>query len=269
MATIPIEQLLTEAAAERVDGVVQIHSHRDGFIYLVEGEVYFAELTIQPPLSERLVQAGLLTPEQVARHTEPGDDDVYLALALDTDDTIDEAAIGAFLLDATVEVLGVFMDATQGEYELDPYGSHSAGVLVSWPPADVFERVRQRRAEVAAAEAASADASAPRESVPGASPESAASGGDDDVIIVADPNPPGTLSGSGEPGGGDTRVVTRAEAPEQLGPILLEPVEWRVVVLAAPGISTAELADRMNLDTGTVRRVVATLCERGLLETVN
>ena len=72
----------------------------------------------------------------------PGADGLYLARALDTDLTIDEDAIDAYLLDATAATLSVYLEWDEGEFELDPYGTHPAGVLSSWKPDVVIERVR-------------------------------------------------------------------------------------------------------------------------------
>ena len=153
LADSPIDALLAEAARERTSGVLELHAGVDGFIYLVDGEIYLAELDGQPPLDERLIAAGLLTESQVREHGVAGETGVYLARALDTDATIDEDAIDAYLLDATAATLARFVGLTEGEYEFDPYGAHVAGVLSSWMPDTVMERVDELRAEAARLEA--------------------------------------------------------------------------------------------------------------------
>jgi len=158
LADNPIEALLADAARERTNGVLELHCNVDGLVYLVDGEIYLAELDGQPPLDERLVAAGLLSEAQVREHGVPGEAGVYLARALDTDATIDEDAIDAYLLDATAATLARFIGVTEGEYELDPYGAHVAGVLSSWTLDTVLVRVEELREEAARLEAERAEA---------------------------------------------------------------------------------------------------------------
>ena len=153
LADNPIESLLAEAASERTNGVLELHGNVDGLVYLVDGEIYLAELAGQSPLDDRLVAAGLLSEAQVREHGVPGEAGVYLARALDTDTTIDEDAIDAYLLDATAATLARFIGASEGEYELDPYGAHAAGVLSSWTLDTVLERVEELQQEAARLEA--------------------------------------------------------------------------------------------------------------------
>ena len=153
LADNPIDSLLAEAASERTNGVLELHGNVDGLVYLVDGEIYLAELVGQSPLDDRLVAAGLLSEAQVREHGVPGEAGVYLARALDTDATIDEDAIDAYLLDATAATLARFIGATEGEYELDPYGAHAAGVLSSWTLGTVLERVEELQDEAARLEA--------------------------------------------------------------------------------------------------------------------
>lgn len=158
LADNPIEALLAQAAQERANGILELHSVLDGLVFLVDGEIYLAELAGQPPLDERLVAAGLLTESQVRDHGVPAEGGVYLARALDTDVSIDEDAIDDYLLDTTAATIARFVGITEGEYELDPYGAHVAGVLSSWTPDTVFERVEVLRNEAARIEVERAEA---------------------------------------------------------------------------------------------------------------
>ncbi len=153
LADTPIDALLADAATERTNGVLELHASVDGLVYLVDGEIYLAELADQPALDERLIAAGLLTQAQVDEHGVVSDGGVHLARALDTDPTIDEDAIDAYLLDVTAATLARFVGATEGEYELDPYGAHPAGVMCSWMPDMVLGRVEELREEAAQLEA--------------------------------------------------------------------------------------------------------------------
>ena len=63
-------------------------------------------------------------------------------------------------------------------------------------------------------------------------------------------------------------VVTHDEPPAGVDSIELQPVEWRIVVLAAQGISLSDLAVRLGLDTDAVRELVDGLTARGLLAAV-
>jgi hypothetical protein len=149
LSTYSVEALLTDAARERINGVLELTGALPGRIFLVEGDIYYAERPEDPPLESRLVANGVLTQEQVDTHGVPGADGLYLARALDTDLTIDEDAIDAYLLDATAATLSVYLEWDEGEFELDPYGTHPAGVLSSWKPDVVIERVHVLRAEEA------------------------------------------------------------------------------------------------------------------------
>jgi hypothetical protein len=149
LSTYSVEALLTDAARERINGVLELTGALPGRIFLVEGDIYYAERPEDPPLEQRLVANGVLTQEQVDTHGVPGADGLYLARALDTDLTIDEDAIDAYLLDATAATLSVYLEWDEGEFELDPYGTHPAGVLSSWKPDVVIERVHVLRAEEA------------------------------------------------------------------------------------------------------------------------
>ena len=153
LADYPIETLLVEAARERSNGILVFRSTLDGMVYFVDGEIYMAEIEGQAPLDQRLVLAGLLTQSQVDQHGVPGDTGIYLSRALDTDVTIDEDAIDAYLLDVSAAAIARFVGLTEGEFELDPYGAHPAGVLTSWSPAEVLARVEELREEAARREA--------------------------------------------------------------------------------------------------------------------
>jgi len=149
LSTYSVEALLTDAARERINGVLELTGALPGRIFLVEGDIYYAERPEDLPLEQRLVANGVLTQDQVDTHGVAGADGLYLARALDTDLTIDEDAIDAYLLDATAATLSVYLEWDEGEFELDPYGTHPAGVLSSWKPDVVIERVHVLRAEEA------------------------------------------------------------------------------------------------------------------------
>ncbi len=311
LAEYPIDKLLTTAAAERLSGVIVLRSSTAGSVFLVDGDLYLAELDGQPPLEERLVAAGLLSREQVERYSEPGEEGPYLGLALDTDSDIDESRIGEFLLDVTASALVHFAAATDGEFELDPYSTHPAGILASWPPSEVFERMRWLRDEAARLEAERAEseraeseraeseraeaerAEAERAEAERAEVERAEAERDQAGEAATEPEVPGAdLTGHppppsldtppppaapiGEqapaPRGGDLDpkmlVVTHDEPPAGIDSIELQPVEWRIVVLAAQGISLSDLSVRLGLDTDAVRGLVDGLTARGLLAAV-
>ncbi|HET8929091.1 MAG TPA: DUF4388 domain-containing protein [Acidimicrobiales bacterium] len=334
LAGNPIESLLDAAADERANGVIELHSVAEGRVYLVEGEIYLADLVEQRPLEQLLLEAGLLTQAQIERHTEPGDDGPYLALALDTDATIDEHAIADWLLERTATTLARFVGVDQGEYELDPYASHSAGILASWTHREVLDRARvlrieaeeraeadrieadrldaERRAEIERREAAQrADAERTEAARLQAAREAADRGG-----VSERPGGPEQSGGAeGTPGGPDVGstdtvrtdpdptdaggpdvadphadlppppdapidvppvhavdaqvlIVTSDAAPDGLDVIELSPLEWRVVVLAARGMSLTDLARRLDLGQDEVAGAVAALSDRGLLATV-
>ena len=149
LSTYSVEALLTDAARERINGVLELTGALPGRIFLVEGDIYYAERPEDLPLEQRLVANGVLTQDQVDTPGVAGADGLYLARALDTDLTIDEDAIDAYLLDATAATLSVYLEWDEGEFELDPYGTHPAGVLSSWKPDVVIERVHVLRAEEA------------------------------------------------------------------------------------------------------------------------
>lgn len=153
LSDTPVEALLEAAAAERANGVIQLHGPTEVLVYLIEGDLYLAEPAGEPPLEQRLLAAGLLSTEQIERHTEPGDEGPYLALALDTDPSIDEDGIGNWLLDLTASTISSFIGVQEGEYELDPYGNHPAGILASWTPQEVLDRGRRLRVRAERAEA--------------------------------------------------------------------------------------------------------------------
>lgn len=143
----PIETLLADAATERISGVLTLRAADEATVYLVDGDVYLAEVNGQPPLEVRLVNAGLLTQEQIDEHGVPGAEGVYLARALDTDVSIDEDAIDAYLMDISAATISRFLRVEEGEFELDPYGSHPAGVMSSWAPNDLLNHATELRAE--------------------------------------------------------------------------------------------------------------------------
>lgn len=302
LADNPIEALLDAAASERTSGIIELHTRIEGAVYLAEGEIYLAEVEGQPPLEERLVAAGVLTRSQVEAHTEPGDDGMYLALALDTDETIDEHAIGAYLLELTASTVARFVGVNEGEYELDPYGTHPDGILVSWSPAQVFDRVRALRAEaerleveraeaerieaeqIEAGQAEAARLEAERlaaeqieaERVEAERADQHAGGENESADVEVEPIVEATADGEAlpaPPAGSpldavSMLVVTPDEPPKGLDPIQLRPIEWRIIVLAAEGTSLSDLARRLSLEGDLVRDLVADLCDRGLLATV-
>lgn len=304
LADYPIESLLEEAADERANGVIELRTVAEGRVYLVEGEVYFADLFDQAPLEQLLLEAGLLTQEQIDRHTEPGAEGPYLALALDTDPSIDEHEIADWLLDRTAATLARFVGVREGEYELDPYATHPIGILASWRPPVVLQRSQEIRAEAeqraraeraeaeraeaarraelerreaeqrADAERAAAQAAAGESAAEGATPvaeapESAVAEGP--PADLADlPPPPAAPTGepAATPADPEVLVVTADAAPAGMDPIELSPIEWRVVVMAARGVSLEDLAKRLHMDIDEVTRVAASLSARGLLATV-
>lgn len=143
----PVAQLLEDAGSERITGVLELSSTIEGRIYLVEGDVYFADQPTDPPLEQRLVANGVFTQAQIDEHGQPGPGGVYLARALDTDLTIDEDLLDSYLLDVTAIAIAEFLPLSSGEYELDPYGNHPAGVLTSWSPGTVLARIAELQAE--------------------------------------------------------------------------------------------------------------------------
>lgn len=266
LADTSIRSLLDEAASERITAVIELHSDVEGLVYIVDGEVYLADLLDSELLQDRLVRAGLLTPEQITRHTEPGDEQAYLGLALDTDVTIDEEAIADWLLDLTAQTLSRFEGAQQGEYEVDPYGSHPMGILASWNANTVYNRIGHLADDAAddVADDAADDAAALEAEVPA---EALVAGGDADDLAHLPP-PPGDADlvapASPEMGAGWVLAVSDT-APADLAVIELSPVEWRTVVLVAQGSPYSALADRMDLDETATEKLVDALCERGLL----
>ncbi len=153
----PVEQLIRDAGSERINGVLEIRSTIEGRIFLVEGDVYFADRPGDPPLEQRLVANEVFTQAQVDQHGQPGPDGVYLARALDTDASIDEVLLDEYLLDLTALTVSDFLGLTEGEYELDPYGTHPAGVLSSWSGSTVLERIGELHAEAERREQEEAD----------------------------------------------------------------------------------------------------------------
>ncbi|MBS1847909.1 MAG: hypothetical protein JST73_06480 [Actinobacteria bacterium] len=292
LADTPIDVLLAAAASERASGVIELHGDVEALVYLVEGDVYLADLVGRPPLEAQLLEAGLLTPEQIERHTEPGDDGPYLALALDTDETIDEHSIGTWLFGLTTATLARFVGVTSGEYEVDPYGLHPSGILASWPPRDIFEHITSTGAaddgspdDDGPDDASSvlptdeADLGAPLFDSPDTGGASEVSSGPEPVLPGSSepPGPEPVFPGSSEPSGPDpagevtpaadttTRYTTIDTAPAGTDHVELNPVEWRIIVIAAQGTSLADLVARLELDETVVDRVVRTLCDRGLL----
>lgn len=239
--------MLEEAASERITAVIELHSAEEGLVHLVDGEVYLVDVAGAEPLQDRMVRADLLTVEQIERHTEPGDEQAYLALALDTDETIDERAIADWLLDITARTLHRFESNRQGEYEVDPYGSHPAGILASWPVDVVYDRIGRIAAEPGSG------------SVPDGTDDHAGRAVDDT------PLPPPPPPDDDAPPAVDPVLVTPDTVPEALAVVELSPLEWRVVILAARGISQGDLAVRLGLDHETTGGLVEVLCQRDLL----
>lgn len=283
LADTSIRSVLTEAASERTTAIIELHREEEGLVYFVDGEIYLADRPDAVRLQDRLVAAGLLTAEQMERHTEPGDTDAYLALALDTDATIDERAVGDWLYELTARTLADFETMTTGEYEVDPYGSHPIGILASWPVDELYERVDQLLAapgdDEPGAPTGGTDVGATGTVPAGGDPVSGAAtddagvpgpGPDDDATRAVGPETESPSSpAEGPPADGSSVLITPDTAPTDLASIELTPIEWRIVILAAQRVSQSDLVARLDVDEATAVGHIDELCRRGLLARLN
>ena len=136
----PIWRFVAEVGAERFTGEAELGIDPRVALFATEGHVYAAELVDGPTIGQRLVQAGALTPVQLAKGAVHVGDTLSLARMFQREPGIDRDQVELALERMTAELLDSVSSYPVGQVSLHPLHHHPSGVhqwLPEQPPTAV------------------------------------------------------------------------------------------------------------------------------------
>ncbi len=129
----PIWRFVAEVGADRFTGEAELGIDPRVALFATEGHVYAAELVDGPTIGQRLVQAGALTPEQLAKGAVHVGDTLSLARMFQREPGIDRDQVELALERMTAELLDSVSSYPVGQVSLRPLRHHPSGVH-QWQP---------------------------------------------------------------------------------------------------------------------------------------
>ncbi|MEN9644180.1 MAG: hypothetical protein RL238_849, partial [Actinomycetota bacterium] len=129
----PIWRFVAEVGAERFTGEAELGIDPRVALFATEGRVYAAELVDGPTIGQRLVQAGAITPEQLARGAVHVGDTLSLARMFQRESSIDRDRVELALEQMTESLLDSVSSYPVGQVTLRPLRHHPSGVH-QWQP---------------------------------------------------------------------------------------------------------------------------------------
>jgi len=129
----PIWRFVAEVSAERFTGEAELGIDPRVALFATEGHIYVAELVDGPTIGQRLVQAGALTPEQLARGAVHVGDTLSLARMFQREAGIDRDQVELALEQMTESLLDSVSSYPVGQVSLRPLRHHPSGVH-QWQP---------------------------------------------------------------------------------------------------------------------------------------
>lgn len=129
----PIWRFVAEVGAERFTGEAELGIDPRVALFATEGHIYAAELVDGPTIGQRLVQAGALTPEQLARGAVHVGDTLSLARMFQREASIDRDQVELALEQMTESLLDSVSSYPVGQVSLRPLRHHPSGVH-QWQP---------------------------------------------------------------------------------------------------------------------------------------
>lgn len=129
----PIWRFVAEVGAGRFTGEAELGIDPRVALFATEGHVYAAELVDGPTIGQRLVQAGALTPEQLAKGAVHVGDTLSLARMFQREPGIDRDQVELALERMTAELLDSVSSYPVGQVSLRPLRHHPSGVH-QWRP---------------------------------------------------------------------------------------------------------------------------------------
>ncbi|MGD9998157.1 MAG: hypothetical protein AB7U39_14640 [Ilumatobacteraceae bacterium] len=124
----PVWAILDAAGLRRFTGELTMHCHPAVRAYFNDGEVYFAEREGDPPIGERLLEYGVVTPEQLAAGSVQLGAVTHLGRLFDRVPDLDRDPVEVVLELVTGEVLGEIADHTADGVTIASYRHHPSGV---------------------------------------------------------------------------------------------------------------------------------------------
>ena len=129
----PIWRFVAEVGAERFTGEAELGIDPRVALFATEGHIYAAELVDGPTIGQRLVQAGALTPEQLAKGAVHVGDTLSLARMFQREASIDRDQVELALEQMTESLLDSVSSYPVGQVSLRPLRHHPSGVH-QWQP---------------------------------------------------------------------------------------------------------------------------------------
>lgn len=124
----PVWAVLDAAGARRFTGEITLASRPQVRAWFIDGTVYYAERAGDPSIGERLIEYGVVTPEELAAGTVQLGAIAHLGRLFDRVPTIERDPVELVLEVVTGEVLGAIADHTVDEISIASYRHHPSGV---------------------------------------------------------------------------------------------------------------------------------------------
>jgi hypothetical protein len=129
----PIWRFVAEVGAERFTGEAELGVDPRVALFATEGHIYAAEVVDGPTIGQRLVQAGALTPEQLAKGAVHVGDTLSLARMFQREASIDRDQVELALEQMTEALLDSVSSYPVGQVTVRPLRHHPSGVH-QWQP---------------------------------------------------------------------------------------------------------------------------------------
>lgn len=129
----PIWRFVAEVGTDRFTGEAELGIDPRIALFASEGHIYAAELVDGPTIGQRLVQAGALTPEQLAKGAVHVGDTLSLARMFQREAGIDRDRVELALEQMTESLLDSVSSYPVGQVTLRPLRHHPSGVH-QWLP---------------------------------------------------------------------------------------------------------------------------------------
>jgi hypothetical protein len=121
-------QVIDAARNQRMTGELTLDLNPAVRVYLLDGTVYFAESEADRPLAARLVDEGVLSPDQLEQGEVVIGGVHHLGRLFDRDHSIDRAAVELSVELFTEDVLSAVAADTVSSYSVRLYRRHSSGI---------------------------------------------------------------------------------------------------------------------------------------------
>jgi len=127
-ASRPAWRVIEAARNQRLTGELALPSNPPTNVYLINGEVYFAERTTDGAISVRLLVEGVITRKQMSKGSVMVSGAEHLGRLFERDESIDRDAVELCVELMTDDVLTSVSKETVDSYVMTLYKRHSSGI---------------------------------------------------------------------------------------------------------------------------------------------